>query len=774
MTTSINQARRAVGLALCLAFLLIGFAVPQRDVSAAACTTTLPAGADIGAAIAAAAPGDVICLSAGAYTPAATLVINKALTLQGPQSGIDPRPSAGSARVPGGPAEAIITGGGTLGTLISIESGDVSLDGFEIANATGDMIASPVGGNVSNVALRNLIIHDATGDEGMQIRDCDTCFIEYNYIYDTFGDGINVCCDSVNVLVQFNELKGIDSENAALYVYGATETTLQCNLIYDTSINEGIKLGSKNGADHLLSGGSILYNVIHHTAQDGIAVYMSDVDVMGNDISYSNSENGAIYLAQGISDVSITYNTLHDNILQTFKWGNPGAVMVGNGGSQSAATIQVANNNIEGNLPNGVTNWAAGALDAQNNWWGAADGPSGVGPGGGDAVSTNVDFDPWLTEPAIIPPSPCLLGGTIEIVKAAGGGGDTEFTFDVSWSDTNIVLKDGESEVSGLLPAGYHAIEEIDLPDNWSLEGVECVNGAETGEPAAIPMEDGDEWVCTFTNVYTPPITNTCSVDYADNVWTDILGIGMGNTTSHKVQAKVTIPDSHNLVGLYGQMVGKEGGAAKYVRFILPGKGNYVQVDAITSPVAHQYGNFWYGAELEPAKFVNGRWFLQPSGFKKHLPRALVLYPTYTDPAQQYVNVWSTYGAAEGEVYWDVAQGWTPARQIELDIPAPLAATTFNVELALVDNDKDARPVYVTVSAGGVSQTQQPAGPNKGNLLNILSFTLANVPAGTDEIVIDIVSPVPYTGGLGKLGGDSATVVGAAANYLCEEITPVP
>jgi len=37
---------------------------------------------------------------------------------------------------------------------------------------------------------------------------------------------------------------------------------------------------------------------------------------------------------------------------------------------------------------------------AENCWWGAADGPSGVGPGSGDAVSDNVFFAPWATTSA--------------------------------------------------------------------------------------------------------------------------------------------------------------------------------------------------------------------------------------------------------------------------------------------------------------------------------------------------------------------------------------
>ncbi len=40
---------------------------------------------------------------------------------------------------------------------------------------------------------------------------------------------------------------------------------------------------------------------------------------------------------------------------------------------------------------------SSAVLNAINNWWGAASGPSGVGPGTGDAVSANITFAPFLT-----------------------------------------------------------------------------------------------------------------------------------------------------------------------------------------------------------------------------------------------------------------------------------------------------------------------------------------------------------------------------------------
>ncbi len=276
-----------------------------------------------------------------------------------------------------------------------------------------------------------------------------------------------------------------------------------------------------------------------------------------------------------------------------------------------------------------------------------------------------------------------------------------------------------------------------------------------------------------MVNIIAPPIVNTCPVNAASNQWTDILGIGMGSTTKHKATAKLIIPNANNVVALYGQLAAKSQGQAKYVRFIYP-NNQYVEVQPATSPAPRTWGVLWYGAELNPAANIRGRWFLQTSGTKGHMPRAFILYPTYNNPNQRYVNVFEVINTADSQVYWNVAEGWSPSRQLVIDIPAPLARATFNVEIAVVDNDKDARPVIVTVNAGGVTQTQSPTSPNKGDQLNVLSFTLTNVPAGTGEIVITITSPNPNTNGLGALGGDSAAITGVTANYLCEDVQVTP
>jgi parallel beta-helix repeat protein len=66
----------------------------------------------------------------------------------------------------------------------------------------------------------------------------------------------------------------------------------------------------------------------------------------------------------------------------------------------SSTGVEAHNNNIEGNATFGMqVDGTSGVVNATNNWWGAGDGPSGVGPGGGDAVTANVDFSLFLTAP---------------------------------------------------------------------------------------------------------------------------------------------------------------------------------------------------------------------------------------------------------------------------------------------------------------------------------------------------------------------------------------
>jgi hypothetical protein len=301
----------------------------------------------------------------------------------------------------------------------------------------------------------------------------------------------------------------------------------------------------------------------------------------------------------------------------------------------------------------------------------------------------------------------------------------------------------------------------------YTVTAADIVNGQVTNIAVASAMYGTTIVESNEDTVTVPAITSACPDNAVGHLWTDILGQGMGTNKSHTLMIKLAVPNSANVVDLYGQLAGKSDGTAKYVRFIYP-NNTYVQVSPVTVPAPQKYAVMWYGSELTPSSNIRGRWFLNTSGAKTHIPRAFMLYPTYNDPTKEYANVFELIDTSDSQVYWDVAQGWSPTKRLTIDIPAPQVPVTFNIKLAMVDNDPDNRPVYVTVSAGGVTQTQSPVGPNKGNQLNILTYTLANVPPGTEEIVIDLFSPSPGTYGLGTLGGDSAAITGVTANYRCE------
>jgi hypothetical protein len=66
---------------------------------------------------------------------------------------------------------------------------------------------------------------------------------------------------------------------------------------------------------------------------------------------------------------------------------------------ENASKVLATENNIFSNQGFGINNLEPTiSINATNNWWGDASGPSGSGPGSGDKVSGGVIFSNWLTE----------------------------------------------------------------------------------------------------------------------------------------------------------------------------------------------------------------------------------------------------------------------------------------------------------------------------------------------------------------------------------------
>ena len=279
------------------------------------------------------------------------IIVDVEVKLYGSQENVDPRPSMGGRSGD----ETIVDGGGSQ--IMRIDADNVEINGFEFVDGGGYMIEQR--NTHSNYVFQYNIVHDQNGDDAVKVRVCTDCSVNNNYVYDiTFpGDGIGIS-GATNCLVDNNEVTNVSSDNAAIYVYGSTNTTISNNLIYDIPVGEGIKLGNKGGSDEYGTGGTISGNVVYDIGDpsdsgdnndDGIAVYMSNVLVDGNEIYNDYSENGALYLAHDISNITITNNYIHDNDLETIKPGGAGGITLDE--EVNASTVNINNNEIVNNTP---------------------------------------------------------------------------------------------------------------------------------------------------------------------------------------------------------------------------------------------------------------------------------------------------------------------------------------------------------------------------------------------------------------------------------------
>ncbi len=369
----------------------------------------------VGFAVTNATAGDTIYVAAGLYQITSRINVTKSLTLLGPKNNIDPRPINKTTRVPGDIlTEAILDGGDgatTITTIMRINASNVEVNGFHFRDGSGDMVDSS-GGPFDSVAVRYNILTHATGDEGMQIRNSKNSVSEYNYIKDTFGDGINFSDGTTSGVIQFNEIVNCHSENGAIYVYNPLPQTdsniiIRGNLI-NTTDAEGINFGNKGGGDNTKLGGKIIGNRILNTGDDAIELNMSYTVVSDNEIAGCHAKNGGIQIrgySPGVGYITITKNNMHDNAFVNAGGitPNPGCITVG--APTNTATVAINYNHIYNSTPYGIQNLTSVVVNAENNWWGSHTGPDdddNVINGIGAKISTKVDASPYNSLPTYL------------------------------------------------------------------------------------------------------------------------------------------------------------------------------------------------------------------------------------------------------------------------------------------------------------------------------------------------------------------------------------
>ncbi len=144
-----------------------------------------------------------------------------------------------------------------------------------------------------------------------------------------------------------------------------------------------VRYGGSNGSANVYSDRCafpIRNSTIANSSTYGI--YFSDADLVLTDTDvWVNAYDGI--LLQGNSVLTAT-----------------GCRLIGNFGdgveANHTAGIMIGQSELFANLGNGIRDGTSGAITATGNWWGAADGPGGVGPGSGDEVNGEVDYADFL------------------------------------------------------------------------------------------------------------------------------------------------------------------------------------------------------------------------------------------------------------------------------------------------------------------------------------------------------------------------------------------
>jgi hypothetical protein len=369
---------------------------------------------NIAPAVAAARNGDLITADAGTYNEN-RILIDKAVTIQG----------AGSTTT-------IIDGGGVTNlsgaglVRITASTGNVIFSGFTVKNAgaqTGqtDRFAILAGSSSAGViyTISNNKIIGATGlpgDFGFYAQGGkENLIFTYNEIKETGGNPVCVEKHEGPIDISYNNIEaGTMPENSdAVFVmtHSGLDVTNPQNITHN-SINLGtgnlafrgtgitIATGVGTTPGRFVNSVQIADNTIYGMTANrrGIGTWNdssgdgSAGDIMGlvitrNTITGTGAAGGfGISLLGLATNAAITNNTV-TNMDYSFK----GRVWNGH-----LATGTVLNCNSFSSNNTGMDWPGPSVLNAQNNWWGNASGPSGAGGGSGDRVSTNVNFFPWL------------------------------------------------------------------------------------------------------------------------------------------------------------------------------------------------------------------------------------------------------------------------------------------------------------------------------------------------------------------------------------------
>ncbi len=229
---------------------------------------------------------------------------------------------------------------------------------------------------------------------GIVLQDSPGNLIRGNYVSGNTDYGIDLTGPTTTGNSIESNLVGLDTDHHAAFQQSVGIAVVQApgNTIRGNTLTGSATQLMISGVDAAAEADIVTDNRIG-TAPDGSYVSSFDAGVEVNASSSTLLRHNTIeYCYRAVDLLDGAEVGLDGNLVtQNLSGGDTALALEGTATVASATDNCIEDNSI------GVTNSTGATVVLESTWWGDASGPSGAGPGTGDSVSADVDFDPWLT-----------------------------------------------------------------------------------------------------------------------------------------------------------------------------------------------------------------------------------------------------------------------------------------------------------------------------------------------------------------------------------------